>query len=330
MISSAGIIAGQIALLVGLGLVLIKATNLTASAVEALINHSRQRKFGLVVFLVALSTSLPELIVSTVASLNGQGELALANIIGANIANISLILGGAALIAGSLKASDTIIKKEMVSVFLIGCLPLLLLMDQQLSRLEGLALILLYIIYIQRELVKKQKQAVPPPKAEEQIKNLLHKLGNHTLEKRLLLVGVGLILMLLSAEGIVRTATALANFAQVPSFLIGLFVVSVGTSLPELLFEIVAIRHHQSTMAFGNIIGSMVANGTVILGLAALIRPIQLTASMPSYLISIMGFILIFGLFWLFTKSKHRLDRWEGLALVAAYGVFGLIQWVVR
>lgn len=330
MISSAGIIAGQIALLVGLGLVLIKATNLTASAVEALINHSRQRKFGLVVFFVALSTSLPELVVTLIASANGQGELALANIMGANIANISIILGGAALIAGSLRATDTVIKKEIATVFLIGCLPLLLLMDQQLSRLEGWALILLYAVYIHQEFGRKSKLATPPPKAEEQIKSLLHKLRNHSLEKRLLLFGVGLGGMLLAAELMVQVAISLSSYASISPFLIGLFILAVGSSLPELMFEIVAIRHHQSTMAFGNIVGSIVANGTVILGLSAVIRPITLGKSMPAYLVSNIAFILIFGMFWLFTKSKHRLDRWEGLVLVLLFGVFGVVQFLVR
>lgn len=324
------VVLGQIALLVVLGFILIKAAKLTASAVEALINHSHQRKFGLVVFFVALSMSLPELVMAVMASVNGHGELALATIVGANIANISIVLGGAALIAGSLRASDTVIKKEIALVFLIGCLPLLLLMDQQLSRLEGVGLILLYVVYIYREFQQKAKVATPPPKAEEQIKQLLHKLRNHSMEKRLLLAGVGMVTMLVAAELLIKVAVSLSVYASVSPFLIGLLVLAVGSSLPELLFEIVAIRHRQSTMAFGNIIGSIVANGTVILGLAAVINPIVLNGNRQAYLISNLGFILVFGLFWLFTGSKHRLERWEGLALMLTYGVFAGIQYLLR
>ncbi len=328
--NSAAIILGQIALLVVLGFVLIKSTKLAASAIEALVNHSKQRKFGLVVFIVALSVSLPELVMAVVASINGAGELALANVIGSNIANISLVLGGAALISGSVWASDKMIKNEIVSVFLIGCLPLLLLMDKQLSRIEGLALVILYGVYMVKELGRSKKTEMSSPKAEEQIKNLLHKLTNHTLEKRIGLFGLGIMGMLASAQAIVMVATSLANYAVIPAFLVGLFILAVGTSLPELAFEVVAIKHRQSTMAFGNIIGSIVANGTIIIGLAAMIKPIVIETSMRAFLISNLGFVVIFGLFWWFTKTKHRLDRREGLSLVVAYLVFGLIQYFLR
>lgn len=303
--------------------ILIKAANHTVATAGHLFNHSKTKKFGLAVFFLALSTSLPELMVSVIASINGNNNFALANIIGSNIANISLILGGAALIAGSLRASDVFVKKEVFYAFLMGTLPTLLLMDTTLTRLEGIGLCLLYIIYIMNEL-KKKKTSLPLELSQPLFVSHPHRYHGW---KKIIAFGIGIIIMIFATESLVQIAGALAVMVKIPVFLISLILISIGTSLPELAFEISAIRQRQANMAFGNILGSIVANATLILGLSAIIHPITLNGNTISYLISVIAFILVYGLFWRFVWSKHRLDRWEGGILVIAYTIFAVVQY---
>jgi len=102
-------------------------------------------------------------------------------------------------------------------------------------------------------------------------------------------------------------------------------IVSVGTTLPELVFGIKASKDKQSSMVFGNLSGSIAANATLIIGVVALISPIRIQA-FASYLLATMVFLIIFGLFYFFIRTKHRLDRWEGLTLFLVYLIFVIIQ----
>ena len=112
-------------------------------------------------------------------------------------------------------------------------------------------------------------------------------------------------------------------------FLVGLFLVAVGTSLPELSFEIEAIRKKEVGMVYGNLLGSIVANSSLILGVTALIVPIRLSErDVESYLVATVAFVLVFGAFWWLVRTKKRLDRWEGGVLVLIYGLFALWEWL--
>ena len=128
----------------------------------------------------------------------------------------------------------------------------------------------------------------------------------------------------------VAIAMQLTSLSQLPILLIGVMVLSVGTALPELALEIEAIRKREMNMAFGGIIGSIVINATLILGLTSIISPINLTVGLKPYLLSVVCFILLFGLFWKFTGSKHRLERWEGGVLVLTYLLFAAAQFYLN
>ena len=133
--------------------------------------------------------------------------------------------------------------------------------------------------------------------------------------------------LVISAEMMVKLGTAIAVELKVSAFLIGLFLVAVGTSLPELSFEIESIRKRQVGMALGDLFGSVVANSTLILGLVALINPIRLVNGWQEYGLAAAAFGVIFLLFWGFIRSKKKLEWWEGLVLIAAYLVFVMLEW---
>lgn len=324
------ILAGYISLLLVLSFILIKAANVCVSAAHAVLNRSHANKFGLALFFIALTQCLPEMLIALVASVNRNSQIAVAAVIGSNLANISFILGGAALVAGSLRAADKFIKQEIGYVLLIGALPPLLLLDSQISRLEAVVLILVYLIYLVNELNKKRKPEEKIRITELHHKHLWLKLTNHTFGKKMAVFLAGTGVMLLASEAIVRVTESMAQFASIPAFLITLIIISIGTSLPELVFEIVAIRRRETSMAFASVLGSIVTDSTLTLGISALIFPITLGDSLRSYLISIIGFILMFGLFWRFVWTKHRLDRVEGAALIVVYGLFAALQYLMR
>jgi len=134
-------------------------------------------------------------------------------------------------------------------------------------------------------------------------------------------------MLIFSANMLVRMATSLGTFLGLPVLLIGLFLVAIGTSLPELTFQLKAIRRQQPQMAFGDLLGSIVANGTLIIGVTALLSPIKINA-FSEYLIATLAYVLIFGLFYFFIKTKQKLERWEGAVLIFVYLVFVLAEFL--
>ena len=321
-------IAVYILLLAGFSVLLIKATEIVTDSLQRLAEITKIGKFALTSLLLALATSVPELVVGVTAALEGRPNLALGTVLGSNIADISLVVGGAALIGGSFSVAGEWLKMDIFSVFLAGVMPLILLMDSQLSRVDGLILLFIYGVYNFGLLRKRVDRSAG---------------GHGGLFRRMLLTGtrkklnrslawlfLGAAMLVFSADMIVKSGIILARGLNLPVFMIGLFLVAVGTSLPELSFEINAVKKKQVGMALGDLFGSVVANSTLILGVVSLIAPIKLAAGLNAYLLAAAAFGVMFLLFWLFVRTKKKLERWEGIVLVMAYFLFMLLEWVKR
>ena len=309
-----------------LSFILVKATDILIVNFGALSAKTKIRKFALTSLILGLATSLPELFVGLSASFAGKSILSLGNIMGANIANLSLVVGGAALISGALRVEDIFLKKDVFYVFLAATAPMILLTDKVLSRIDGLILLTLYVFY---QIVifseKKHRQEFKKTQERGVIHRLIRKMNHLETKKEIGWILLSIIILLFSADFLVKIAMKLAVVLNLPLILIGLLIVSVGTTLPELVFSIKAIKDKQSSMVFGNLSGSIVANATLIIGLVALISPIRIQA-FTSYLLATMAFVIIFGLFYFFIRTKHRLDRWEGLILFLIYLLFIIFQ----
>lgn len=301
---------------------LVKATDILIINFKALSQKTHLRKFALTGLIFGLATSLPEFFVGLSSAFEGKSILSLGNIIGANIANLSLVIGGAALIGGTVAVHGTFLRRDIFYAFLAATSPMLLLSDKILTRIDGLILLFLYIFY---QIAVFSEQPDREERQEDKPARLLRKLEYRGTKKELGWIFLGIALLLFSADALVRLAVKFAVAFNFPLLLVGLLIISLGTTLPELVFEIEAIHKRQSNMALGNLLGSIVANGTLIIGLVALISPIRMQ-SLNSYLLSTMAFLLIFGLFYLFIRTKQRLDRWEGILLLLIYLVFVIIQ----
>lgn len=317
----------NIVLIFFLFLLLIKAADILIINLKSLSRTTRLGQFALTGLLMALTTSLPEAFVGITSALEGKPQLSLGNIIGANIANLSLVVGGAALAGGAIAIRGNFLSEDVFYAFLAGAAPMVLLFDKQLGRVDGLILILLYGLYCSWVLSgrKKEIQQLPGDNNEEFVWRLIRRFNTKGSRKELGWIFLGIILLLFSADMIVSLAQDIAVPLNLPLLLVGIFIISVGTTLPELIFELKAIRQHHPTMVFGNLLGSVVANSTLIIGLVALISPIK-AVNFSEYLVATMAFVLIFGAFYLFIRTKHQLERWEGALLVLLYFVFIAVE----
>lgn len=319
----------QLASIFLLCLVLIYSTGLIVHSILALARTSRLGAYGITAFILAISTSLPELFVSIVASIEGNTSLVLGNIIGSNIADIGLVIGGAALVGGSLKVNNTIVNRDIFLAGAAGLLPIFLIADGTLSRADGIVLLVIYVIMVMTLLRSHQRSLMQSVLSPSPLKRLLSAVTGHNGHGSIAKFAIGVGLLLVSSHLIVRFSSALASSTGVSTLFIGLFIVAIGTSLPELAFELKAIAAGHTVMALGDLLGSVVANSTLILGVAALIRPLTLTPrGLLPYGTAIGVFTTLYIAFIFFVRSKKRLEWWEGLLLLSVYVLFIFIEYM--
>jgi len=305
---------------------LVKATDILLINLKSLTSRTRIRAFAISGLIVALGTSLPELFVGVTSALRGTPNLSLGNVIGANIANLSLVIGGAALIGGTVWVQGEFLRQDAFWAFLAGAAPMILLFDKQLSRLDGVILLALYGFY-QAIVFSEQKKTATVGEEEGFVQRLIRRLNHRGTRREIGWIFLGLAVLLFSADMIVHLAKLIAVALNIPILLVGLILISLGTCLPEFAFGVKAIRQNQPQMVFGNLAGSIVANANLILGLVVLISPIKIQA-FAQYLLATMGFVVVFGAFYFFTRTKHRLERWEGGFLIGFYLAFVLSEFL--
>lgn len=310
-------------LILSFSLVLVWATDLLIGSLKILSEETKVGKIALTTFILALATSIPELFVGITAAFEGRPGLSLGNVLGSNIADLSLVIGGAALLGGEVIVLGEVFTRDMFLTFLVSVLPIFLLLDKTLSRFDGAVLFLVYLFYQITVLKGKRKDSNGPGWIKRLLKRLVPLSGNH--KKEWLKFFLGVVLLLVSADLLVRSAMNLAVSFSIPIILIGLFLVAIGTSLPELSFELQAIKRKEAGMVYGDLLGSVVANSSLVLGVTAILHPIKINF-FDDFLLATVFFLFIFGLFYFFTKTKRKLERWEGVVLLGLYFLFALIE----
>ncbi|MFY9241863.1 MAG: calcium/sodium antiporter [Polaribacter sp.] len=300
------IIGGLILLILG-GNWLLKS----AVALSLKLNISKA-VIGLTV--VSFATSAPELIVSLNAALNGSSDLALGNIIGSNIANLGLVLG-ITLLLGSIQVAKNFYKIDWpVMMIASGLLFLFLANDKVIEQNEGILLVSFLIIFI-LYLLKKQKNIVVDEIVEKEIQ-----IPNYKTALLLILGGFGL---WAGSELLINGATALAVDFGVTERVIGVTIVSIGTSIPELAASIIAVVKKEKAISLGNLIGSNIFNILAVIGITSLITPISLSderlfTNDIYWMIGISFIILPLVLL----PKKYLLTWKEGCILLLTYTAF--------
>lgn len=266
--------------------------------------------------IVALGTSAPELAVSVGASLDGHGDVAIANVVGSNLANIALVLGLCALVA-PVRVESRLVSIDIPLVVVATAVLVLLLQDGMLSRLESTGFLLALGIWLGLSVreARREKRAITAgfDEALPASLSLPRSLG--------LLVG-GLVLLIGGGDLFVDGGIGLASGLGVSDALIGLTVIAVGTSLPELVTSLIAALRGSADMAVGNIVGSNLFNILAILGVAGLVAPLPEGDLLAADLWITLGVAL---LLWPLARSSFSIARVEGGLLLLIY--LGYLGW---
>lgn len=277
----------------------------------------RISEFMAAFIIMAIATSLPEIFVGISSALAKNTAISLGNVIGSNIADFALVGGIMILLARGIKIKRKDIKIDSLFLIPIVILPLVLFfIDGSLNWIDGIILIAAFCFYSWRILKRRKK-----------FKKLLEektKIKKNEIVLFSIIFIASLVLLFLSSYFVVKYATVLSLELMLPPIFIGLFLVAIGTSLPELAFESRAAQLGRGEMALGDLIGSVVVNSTLVLGITALIFPI--TANLMLVLVSAIFLVLLTFLFATFMHSGSRLYVMEGIALLLLYVFFVFIQ----
>lgn len=252
--------------------------------------------------IVAFGTSLPELAVSVTAALEGANEIAVGNVVGSNIFNLLVVAGGSACIF-PLICDRILLKRDWpLSAIAELLLVLFLFQDLHISRLEAGVLLVLFVCTLLLQLKNAKQEENVAPEERSMIRLLLFLL-------------IGIVAIAIGGQITVEGATSLARILGWSETLIGLTIVAVGTSLPELVTSIVAARKGENDIAMGNVIGSNLFNVLCILGISAVLRPI--TVEMTA-LYDTLFLLVITVVYWLLCRI-HTLDRKIGILMICTY-----------
>lgn len=276
--------------------------------------------------IVAMGTSLPETAVSVSASLAGNNELAVSNVVGSNIFNLMVVIGVCAILATVNVARETIRRDIPLSLICAGLLMLLGIVGlgdksgMTLGHLDGVIFIVLfacYIIYMIRTAMKASKEGKKVEiegGSDEEIKLV-------SVPVSILFIIGGAIAIAVGGDVTVDAASRIASDLGMSQTLIGLTIVSIGTSLPELVTSIVAARKNEVDMALGNAIGSNIFNILMVLGIASAISPISI---ITENIIDLCVLIVFTICAWIFAGTKKKIGRAEGLCMVALYAAYAV------
>jgi cation:H+ antiporter len=269
---------------------------------------------------VAFGTSAPEMMVSVKAAYLGQGDISVGNVVGSNICNIGLILGFCAILV-PIKVASQIVRIDTPIMIAATALAIAVLYDGSLSRMEGIIFFLLLVVYVIFSIRLAKKQATDPLAQEfaEEVK-----MSKRGVALDVLMVIGGLVMLVFGARFLVDAAIEIAKAFGLSEAVIGLTIVAVGTSLPELATSLVAAIKKEADIAVGNVVGSNIFNIFGILGVSAMITPLSSSgitgvdlAVMAAFALALLGF----------SATGYRITRTEGLIMLVPYA--GYVTWLV-
>lgn len=305
-------------------IVLITGADLLVKGASSLARRMKISDMTIGLTVVAFGTSAPELSVNVLAAVRGTADIAIGNVLGSNIANVFLILGVASLIMPLKVTSEVVWRETPMNLLATVALFILandILIDGEyasfLSRSDGMILLSFFAVFLYYTI----SESLRSRGAEE--------ITGHPgmgIFKSLLWVVLGLAGLVLGGQWIVSGAVAISKAWGVSQSVIGLTVVAVGTSLPELATSAVAAYRGNADIAVGNVVGSNIFNLLFILGISALVHPLPMNVDSNRDI----GVVLLAGLLLflaMFTGARHKIDRWEGAVFLSFY--IGYLVWIL-
>jgi cation:H+ antiporter len=272
--------------------------------------------------IVAFGTSAPELVVTTLAAMRGQPDVAVGNVVGSNIVNIALILGLSAAVS-AVRVQPGIITREMPIMIAAAVALVALGVDGSLGRADAALLLAGFVAFL-LYMLRMARRGEPTPTLETEFEEFEEQSGmvptGTGRARDFLLLAVGLVGLVVGAELLVRSAVSFARAAGVSELVIGLTIVSIGTSLPEMATSVIAALRGEADIAVGNVVGSNIFNVLAVLGIAPLVHPIAVDRSLYSMEMWVM--LALSLLLPVICRTGLRIARIEGMLLAAGYVVF--------
>lgn len=285
---------------------------------RSITNISSYLKLGLFAtgsLITGIATSTPELAIGIDSAIKGIPELSLGNILGTNVVNLSVIIGTAILIAGKVDFDEGDIKKETIYPFFSAFLPIILSLDGVLSRIDGLFLIIVFIAYFWLVIRKSNFEDDEVTVSRTQFL------------KNSLFLALGIVGLLVSSWFLVSYASLIAAEIGIPLFVVGILLLSIGTSLPELSFQTVSLLHGYKLLTIGDLSGTTVVNSTLVLGVTSLLYPILVTDFRDFMIVSVFTVIVVF-IFSYYLRSKG-ISRLKALLLILIYAAFIFLTGII-
>jgi len=279
---------------------------------ERIALHFNISHFVIGATLIAFGTSLPEMAASMMAASQGKVDMAVANVVGSIIFNISLVLGIVFLIAKSMMPDRDLFAKDSAWVIVPVVVFFVMMQDGVISRVDGMLFLLMMVSYLLFLFTSNKDEL------EGELDEDLEK-EKFNWSKSILLLGIGFAFTLGGANFVVESGTHIARNLGVSEWIIGLFLISLGTSLPELVVSLVAIKKGNAEMSIGNIIGSNVANFSMVLGGSALIQPLSINLAATKFDMIILGAVSLTLVFILANKIYNKAGGIFLLILLALF-----------
>jgi len=262
---------------------------------------------------------LPELSIGVLAALEGSSSFGLGLIFGANVADLTIVIGVVVLLAGTQKMNSTMLRSLKISFFAV-LLPVVLLLDGVLSSIDGIILVVAFVVYVIWLLLTGRKQTEIPAKKRWH-KEVIH------LGITVFMLIIGITVLFIGSELVTTSSQELSEQFGLPIFLIGI-VVAIGTCLPEMAFAIRASDKQDGDIGIGNILGNVLADSMLVIGIIALIHPVHL----PRIALPLTaGLFVVFSIIMVFWCSKDgELGKKDALVLIAVYAIFIVLQYLLE
>lgn len=312
----------SLAILVGFALLIWSADKFVDGAASTA-NHLGVPSLLIGILIVGFGTSAPEMLVSAIAALDGNPQLALGNGFGSNITNIALVLGATAIVAPILVHSK-IVKKELPLGLGLVLLSGFMLLDGSISLLDGIVLLGGFFALVGWSIYSalKEKKDSLESEFEEELKEHLM-----PLKQGVFWLFVGIVILVLSSKILVWGAVEIAHAFGVSDLIIGLTIVALGTSLPELSASIVAVKKKEYDIAIGNVVGSNMFNILAVIGIAAVIHPMTNLPSeilLRDWMVMFLLTVTLFCMAYSFRGNESIISRKNGALLVGIYVAYSI------
>ncbi len=288
----------------------------------------RWREFIVAFFVMAFAASLPNLFVGISSALHKIPQLSFGDIVGGNLIDLTLAVALAVLIGkNAIPTKGKILERSALFTTFVAILPLLLIWDGVLGRGDGLILLSVFVFYIFWLVLNKERFREFSGDEEKQVLNILKEF--RIFIKDLGLIVLSFVLLLLAAEGIVQSAKFFAVSLNISLPIIGILIVALGNTLPEIRFAVASAKAGKTEMILGNLMGAVIIPATLVLGTVALIHPIVIPDFTP-FAIARIFLIISAIVFYIFTRTHRKITAKEAVFLLSIYALFVLIEIWIR